>query len=88
MSENLRHFLLAEVFGITREEIVIQYLADSQKQIGVNETMGKQIVHMLTRIVQPRSQPGDGSPLPCEFFLDKVSDMWYFLRGHVLEFWV
>ena len=75
-----------KIFGITRKEIVIQYFAYSQQQIGVYETMGKKIIHVWARIVQPRSQPGDGSALAVQFFLYQIPDMWCFVRGHGDDF--
>ena len=86
MSEILRQFSVGEIFRIIGEEVMAQYLADSQQQIGIDETMGKQIIHVLARIVQPQSQPSDGSALAVQFLLDQVSDMWCFVRGHGVGF--
>lgn len=86
LSQNLRHFVSMEEVGITCEKIVIQYFTDSQQQIRINETMGKQVIHVLARIIQLRSQPSDGSSLSFEFFFNKVSNMWCFLRGHSVDF--
>ncbi len=77
VSENLRLFPSVEMFGIENEEICICYLADFQQQIRIYETLAKDVVHVLPRIVQLASQPSDCVALPFEFFFDKVSDMWF-----------
>lgn len=65
---------------------MVQYLADSQQQIGIDKTMGKNIIHVLARIVQLRSQPSGGATLAFQFFLNQASDMWCFVRGHGVDF--
>ena len=86
MSENLRLFLSVEMFGIENEEICIDYFANFQQQICIYEALAKDVVHVLSRIVQLAGQPSDGAALPFEFFFDEVSDMWRVLRGHDVEF--
>ena len=77
---------MVEVIGITRKEIVIQYLTDSQQQIGIDKTMVKKIIHVLARVVQLRSQPSGGSALAVQFLLNQISDMWCFVHGHSIGF--
>ena len=73
--------------GIAFEEVAIKRIADFQQQIGVNETTAKQVMHVLPCATYLFGQPLHTASLPNKFFFNKVSDMWCFLRGHVLEFW-
>ena len=73
--------------GIAFEKVMVERIADFQQQIGVDETAAKQVMHVLTCTSYLLRQPPRTPSLSCEFFFDKVSDMWCFLRGHVLEFW-
>ncbi len=70
------------------KEIMVERIADFQQQIGVDKTATKQIMHILSCAADLLRKPSNTAPLSSEFFLDKFSDMWCFLRGHILESWV
>ncbi len=67
---------------------MVECIADFQQQIGVDETSIEQVMHVLPSAAYLLRQPPRTSPLPSEFFFDKVSDMWCFVRSHVLGFGV
>ena len=45
------------------------------------------MIDVLPRAAQLAGEPCHGALLAGEFFFDKVSDMWSFVRGHGFEIW-
>ncbi len=67
---------------------MVERIADFQQQIGVDKTAAKQVMHILSCAADLLRQPPHTTPLTSNLFFDKMSYMWCFLRGHVLEFGV
>lgn len=70
---------------IILEEVMVEDFADSQQQIGVYEATIKKIIHILTCATDLGCKPRHTSSLPRKLHLNKVSDVWVFKRGHILE---
>ena len=67
---------------------MVERIADFQQQISIDETTAKQVMHILSCAADLLRQPPHTTPLTSKLFFNEVSDMWCFLRGHVLESWV
>ena len=65
------------------EEVAVERVTYFQQHIGVDETAAKEVVHVLPCAAYLLRKPAYTPPLPGEFFLDKFSDMWYFLHDCV-----
>jgi hypothetical protein len=65
---------------------MVKRIADFQQHISVDEAAAKQVMHVLPRASYLLRQPPCTPPLSSKLFFNKVSDMWCFLRGHVLDF--
>ena len=63
------------------EEIVIQQVADFEQQVGVNPRAVEDFVGVLPRIAQLLGEPCDAAPLPLQFLLDEVADVWFFVHA-------
>lgn len=61
--------------GAGLEEVVVQGIADFEKDIGVDPFAAHDFVEVITGVANLLCQPGDASPLPREFRLDGLSDM-------------
>ena len=64
---------------------MVERIADFQQQIGVDKTAAKQVMHILPCAADLLRQPPHTTPLMSNLFFNEVSDMWCFVRGHVLD---
>ena len=88
MSYTVLHPPAFPVVGIDLEEVAIQYVAKPRKDFSVHPLALEKVIDVLPRAAQLAGQPRHGALLPGEFGFDKVTDMWGFVRGHVLVIWM
>ena len=68
--------------GTIHEEVVVQRVAQLEKQVGVDPRVTENLVQVLAGVMHLVGQPSDGPALPLEFGLDEVADvesvgLWY-----------
>lgn len=68
------------------EEVVIQSIANLEKQVGVNPLVAKHLIQVLARAVHLRGQPSDASTLPRQFGLDEFPHVEIFRWVSFLSF--
>ena len=73
-------FPVVPVIRKALEEIVVQQIADFEKQVGVDPAAVEDLVGVLAREAELAGEPGDGAPLPVEFLLDEVADVRFFVH--------
>lgn len=73
-------FPVVPVIRITLEEIVVQQVADFEEQVGVDPAAVEDLVGVLAREAELAGEPGDGAPLPVEFFFNEVADVRFFVH--------
>ena len=62
------------------KEIVVQQIADFEQQIGVNPFAAEEFVDILPRVAQLRGKPCDAAPLLCQFCLDELPYVRFFVH--------
>ena len=68
------------------EEVVIQSIANLEKQVGVDPLVAKHLIQVLARTVHLRGQPSDASTLPRQFGLDEFPHVEIFRWVSFLSF--
>jgi hypothetical protein len=73
-------FLDVSVLRIAPKKIIIQQIADFQKQVRVDPFAAEEFVHILPRVAQLRGKPSDAPPLSCQFCLDEFPYVQFFVH--------
>ena len=73
---------------IDLKEVAIHYVTKPCKDFSAYPLALEKMIDILPRATQFTGKPSHRPLLPGEFFLNKVSDMWCFLRGHIREIWI
>ena len=82
MSNRVLHSLVLPIIRINLEEVAIHYVTEPGKDFRVYPLALEKMIDILTRATQFTGKPCHRPLLSSEFFFNKVSDMWCFLRGH------